>query len=164
MKLSTLVLLYSLITHFAFAQNSEDDYVIIAGSTAMEEVITLTREPFFKATQIEVLRRPISTDKSIKAVAEGITSISIIPRYLTVQEINAWPHLTQVVIAEQAIDSCLIASNYLSCLRSPIVLVLNTNLSQNAKIFVNYMLGDYGQAVLKQNDYFSIEHLAYINF
>ena len=93
-------------SHFTFAQDNENDYVIIAGSTAMEEVLTIAREPFFKATHIEVLRRPISTDKSIKAVAEGITSISIVPRYLTEQEIDNWPHLTQVVIAEQAISSC----------------------------------------------------------
>ncbi|WP_440874210.1 substrate-binding domain-containing protein [Thalassotalea sp. PLHSN55] len=101
-KLAAIALSFSLFLPCS-AHLLEDDTIFIVGSTSMAKLIDITSPHFYQQKQTKVVVRPIGSDKGVVAVAEGVSNLGIISRYLTPDEMKRWPHIQQITIGQDAI-------------------------------------------------------------
>lgn len=101
--LITLLIFYFCFSPAATANYTDQPTLFVVGSSSLSKVIDSTRKTYFERTGINILVRPIGSDKGVVAIAEDVSDIGIISRYLTESEIKKWPNLQQHTIGQDAI-------------------------------------------------------------
>lgn len=89
----------------------DDTQLFIVGSTSMAQVLEVVKHQFHQDKGIKILVRPIGSDKGVVSIAEGLSDIGIVSRFLTEQETSKWPYLTQIAIGQDAIVFLVNAQN-----------------------------------------------------
>ncbi len=105
-KIWVILFFFSLFSWSSHSHYLDDNTLFIVGSTSVAQLIEVTEEPFYQQDNIKVIVRPIGSDKGIISVAEGVSNIAVISRFLTSDEMKKWPHLQQITIAQDAIVIC----------------------------------------------------------
>lgn len=114
MKMLLAAICLLLLTFQANGHFNDDKSLFIVGSTSMAKLIDLTRKPFFDKTGINILIRPIGSEKGVVSIAEGLSDIGIISRYMTAHEVEKWPFLSQITVGQDAIVFFTHSSNSIS--------------------------------------------------
>lgn len=81
----------------------KDKNLFIVGSTSVAKLIDITAEPFYKKTGIQLIMRPLGSDKGVVSIAESVSDVGVISRFLTKEERQKYPELRQKTIAQDAI-------------------------------------------------------------
>ncbi|WP_448211112.1 substrate-binding domain-containing protein [Colwellia sp. MEBiC06753] len=103
--------------------------LFIVGSTSVAKLVEVTQAAFYQQTRINILLRPIGSQKGVVAIGEGVSDIGIISRYLTPQEVQKWPQLRQFTVAQDLIVFLTESSNQMSQLTKQQVVNLYTQRS-----------------------------------
>lgn len=91
------------LSFLAKSHYSDQPTLFVVGSSSISKVIDSTRKIYFEKTGINILVRPIGSDKGVISIAEDVSDIGIISRYLTDAELAKWPNLQQHTIGQDAI-------------------------------------------------------------
>lgn len=80
-----------------------DKPILLGGSSSVAQLLRVI-QPIFENEVEQVLHiRSVGSDMGIKAIAENLVDIGASSRYLTKFEQEKWPHLKQVIIAQDAL-------------------------------------------------------------
>ena len=103
LKVLTLTFIFLGKSSFALDEDINTKPILIAGSTSVTELLTPLKDDISLALGNTLQIRPMGSDKGVKAIAAGLIDIGTTSRYLTKQEQEQWPHLRQIVIAQDAL-------------------------------------------------------------
>ncbi|NMP33212.1 hypothetical protein HII17_16790 [Thalassotalea sp. M1531] len=128
---SLYALLLILLVHTpAIANEKENNTLFIVGSTSIGKLVEVTQAPFLAQSGIKLLVRPIGSDKGVVSIAEGVSDLGIVSRYLTPKEVNKWPELSQITFGQDAIVFLANKASELTNLSSTQVVNMYTNQRQ----------------------------------
>lgn len=85
----------------ALTINSEQ--IFIVGSTTTANALKEINDEFYLTTGVQVVIRPIGSSKGVISVAESVSDIGIVSRYLNKGEVKRWPTLEQTTIGQDII-------------------------------------------------------------
>ncbi|KPZ58856.1 Phosphate-binding protein PstS precursor [Pseudoalteromonas sp. P1-13-1a] len=77
--------------------------LLIGGSSSVTHLLHLIKPTFEKQTNTAMQIRSMGSTKGIKAIAENIIDIGTSSRYLTNAEQEKYPHVRQIIIAQDAL-------------------------------------------------------------
>lgn len=100
-KLIGLLMLYIALTVSAHADNKQSLFIV--GSTSVGNLIDSISKPYFEQSGYQLVMRSIGSNKGLVSVAEGVSDVGVISRFLTPEEQRQYPQLVQVTIAQDAI-------------------------------------------------------------
>ncbi|MBL4880906.1 MAG: substrate-binding domain-containing protein [Oleispira sp.] len=104
-QLATFIVL----VFFSLISFAENGHLFIVGSTSASPLIEASETAFSRyigeddAVNSSVVIRPIGSQKGLKSVIDQIADVGIISRYLNRTELDKWPYLKQVTIAQDAL-------------------------------------------------------------
>lgn len=128
MKINFMLMLILLsIALNADGHYEKDKNLFIVGSTSVAKLIDITAEPFYEKTGIQLIMRPLGSDKGVVSIAENVSDIGVISRYLTKEERQRHPELRQKTIAQDAIILIVNTENQIQ----------NLNASQIANMYTS---------------------------
>jgi len=128
MKNNFILVLISLsIALNANGHYEKDKNLFIVGSTSVAKLIDVTAVPFYEKTGIQLIMRPLGSDKGVVSIAENVSDIGVISRFLTKEERQRHPELRQKTIAQDAII-------FIVNIENPIT---NLNASQIANMYTS---------------------------
>ncbi|MFD2165915.1 substrate-binding domain-containing protein [Thalassotalea euphylliae] len=104
----------------------DEDPLFVVGSTSVSKLVEVIKEPFYKQTGINILIRPIGSEKGVVSIGEDVSDIGIISRYLTDEEQARWPNLAQITIAQDAIVFMTNTANTLANIDEQEIIALYT--------------------------------------
>lgn len=99
---------------------SDNGPLFIVGSTSASPLIEASGPAFSQFIKQEddlgpaVVIRPLGSKKGVDSIVNNDSDIGIISRFLTRQELDQWPHLRQVTIAQDALVFLLNKANGLN--------------------------------------------------
>ena len=88
---------------------SETGPLFIVGSTSASPLIEASEKAFSlyvgegDSVSASVVIRPVGSQKGLKSVIDKVADVGIISRYLSRAELDRWPYLKQVTIAQDAL-------------------------------------------------------------
>ena len=88
---------------------SEAGPLFIVGSTSASPLIEASEKAFSlyvdegDSVSASVVIRPVGSQKGLKSVIDNVADVGIISRYLSRAELDKWPYLKQVTIAQDAL-------------------------------------------------------------
>ena len=94
----TLLVSFSLKPHYL-----DENTIFVVGSTSLAKFIDITKPAFNSTHNNNILVRPIGSNKGIVSIAEGVSDLGIISRFLTAEEQKKWPNLKQITIGQDLI-------------------------------------------------------------
>lgn len=100
---------FLLIVFSSLVSHAEDGPLFIVGSTSASPLIEASEKAFGdyigedNSVSSSVVIRPIGSQKGIKSVIDKVADVGIISRYLSRTELDKWPYLKQVTIAQDAL-------------------------------------------------------------
>ncbi|GHF95733.1 substrate-binding domain-containing protein [Thalassotalea marina] len=100
--LFTLLILLS-IASSTYSKTATEKSIFVVGSTSAGQLFDSLEQSFYNKTGYKLIVRAIGSNKGVIAVAEGVSDVGIISRFLTPAEQNRFPQLAQITIAQDAI-------------------------------------------------------------
>lgn len=125
-KIVLALLLISFISPLSKAHFQESKTLFVVGSTSVANLIDVVSEEFYQQTGFQVLMRSIGSDKGIVSIAEKVSDIGVISRFLSIEEQKKYPQLEHITIAQDAIVFMVNEKNKLSSLTHENILELYT--------------------------------------
>lgn len=102
-KLIVTLLLSLMVVSTAYSATDPDKTLFVVGSTSAGRLFDIIEQPFYQKTGYKLIVRAIGSDKGVVSVAEQVSDVGIISRYLTPSEQSQFPQLSQITIAQDAI-------------------------------------------------------------
>lgn len=102
-KIVLALLLLSFMSTLSRAHYQESKTLFVVGSTSVANLIDVISEAFYQQTGYQVLMRSIGSDKGVISIAENVSDIGVISRFLTAEEQKKFPQLEHISIAQDAI-------------------------------------------------------------
>lgn len=97
----TFYLTYSLV--LTASENPDSPTILVAGSTSVVQMLEIVQREFNQKNNEVLQLRGMGSDKGIKAIAQNIVDLGASSRYMTKLEQERWPHLKQIVVAQDAL-------------------------------------------------------------
>ncbi|MEL0646939.1 substrate-binding domain-containing protein [Pseudoalteromonas agarivorans] len=82
---------------------SQHKPILIGGSSSVSQLFEIIKPEYEKQTNTLMQVRSMGSDKGIKAIGQNIIDIGTSSRYLTHEEQASYPHVRQIVIAQDAL-------------------------------------------------------------
>ena len=98
-----ILIVILLITLPSSALTINSEHLFIVGSTTAANALKEINEEFYLTTGVQVIIRPIGSSKGVISVAEEVSDIGIVSRYLTKDEVKRWANLEQTTIGQDII-------------------------------------------------------------
>jgi len=83
--------------------NSSNKPLLIGGSSSVSHLLELIRPSYQKKTNTPMQIRSMGSEKGIRAIAENFIDLGSSSRYLTNEEQEKYPNITQIIIAQDAL-------------------------------------------------------------
>lgn len=83
--------------------NSSNKPLLIGGSSSVSHLLELIKPGYQKKTNTPMQIRSMGSEKGIRAIAENFIDLGSSSRYLTNEEQEKYPHITQIIIAQDAL-------------------------------------------------------------
>ncbi|MBH0056123.1 substrate-binding domain-containing protein [Pseudoalteromonas sp. SWXJZ94C] len=77
--------------------------LLIGGSSSVSHLLELVKPGYQKKTNTPMQIRSMGSEKGIRAIAESFIDLGSSSRYLTNEEQEKYPHITQIIIAQDAL-------------------------------------------------------------
>jgi len=116
------------------------DTLLVAGSTSVTQMLELVQKDFNNQKHSVMQLRGMGSDKGITAIAQNLVDIGASSRYMTKLEQEKWPHLKQIVLAQDALVFFSNTDNETS----------NLSVSQLTDIYAGH-IDEWSQLVASEN-------------
>lgn len=137
MKIFSFIIL-TLLPLASVAHDEDDETLFIVGSTTGAQLIKKISAEFSKQQNVYVTVRPIGSEKGIISIAEKVSDMGVISRFLTPEEIKEWPQIKQITIAQDAIVFIANKENPVNTLSSNDIVNLYTGKQTHWQNNVNF--------------------------
>lgn len=112
-------ILLSFLSAIAYA---EGESLFVVGSTSAFPLVEASEKAFGRylgeanPKSVSIVMRPLGSQKGLNSVIDKVADVGIISRFLSRAEMDEWPHLRQVTIAQDALVLLVNKQNLVSTL------------------------------------------------